>query len=63
MRLPRKQLVQRRFKCPVCGYVIIAFKKASFKTPNGHLKKLWCPRCKDEHNCIQISEWEGDNNE
>ena len=58
MRLPRKKLVERRFKCPDCGYITIAYKKASLKTPRGHLKNLWCPRCKNEHNFIQISEWE-----
>lgn len=58
MRLSRKQLTQRKFKCPECGYILFAFKRASQKTPKGHLKKLWCPRCKDEHNFIQLSEWE-----
>lgn len=54
----RKRMIQRCFKCPTCGYVVYAFKQASQKTPKGHLKKLWCPKCKDEHNFIQLSEWE-----
>ena len=56
--MAKKQMTQRKFKCPECGYVLFAFKRASQKTPKGHLKKLWCPRCKDEHNFIQLSEWE-----
>ena len=58
MKPIRQRQAKRYFKCPTCGYISIAFKRDSHKTSKGHLKNLWCPHCKDEHNFVQISEWE-----
>lgn len=54
----KRTVAERRFKCETCGYVATAFKKASRCTKKGHLKKLYCPFCKDEHNFVQISKYE-----
>ena len=54
----KKTTNERRFKCPTCGYVLTAYKKASRMTSKGHPKKLYCPFCKDTHNFIQLSKWD-----
>lgn len=48
----------RFFVCPDCDYKMIAYKRASRKTGINHLKNLYCPRCKNSHNFIQVSEWD-----
>ena len=53
----KKNMTERIFKCPKCNYRQIAYKKSSRLTKVGHLKNLWCPICKDEHNFVQISKW------
>lgn len=54
----RKNITERRFMCPSCGYVATAYKKSSRRTAYAHNKKLWCPFCKDEHNFAQLSKWD-----
>lgn len=49
-----RNCTERKFKCPNCGYTCYCFKKSSKKTKIGHLKNLYCPKCKDTHNFIQI---------
>ena len=53
----KRNMTERIFKCPKCNYRQIAYKKSSRLTKIGHLKNLWCPICKDEHNFVQISKW------
>ena len=50
----KTQTVMRVFKCPVCGGVILASKKANRKTPDGHVKDMFCPYCNDERKFVQI---------
>lgn len=50
----KKNTSPRYFKCPDCNFITIAYKKSSRMTKKGHLKVMWCPFCKDEHNFVQI---------
>ena len=52
----KRNSTARYFKCPTCNYITIAYKRSSRLTKIGHLKNLWCPICKDEHNFVQIKE-------
>lgn len=54
----KRQVTERRFKCPFCGYIAVAYKSSARRTKVNHLKKLYCPFCKDEHNFIQLSKYE-----
>lgn len=54
----KRNVSERRFKCPKCGFIATAYKKSSRRTPEKHLKNLWCPFCKAEHNFIQLSRYE-----
>lgn len=56
--MKKQGITERRFKCPNCEYVATAFKKSSRRTKVGHLKKMYCPFCKEEHNFTQISRYE-----
>ena len=47
-------VTRRVFKCPDCGNQAVAYKKSSRRTKEGHLKKLWCWKCKEEKNFVQI---------
>ena len=53
-----KNVTERRFKCPQCGYVATAYKKSSRRTTTSHPKKMWCPFCKIEHNFYQLSKYD-----
>jgi phage FluMu protein Com len=53
----KKHSTARYFKCPDCNLILTAYKKTSRMTKKGHLKNMWCPRCKNEHNFIQIREY------
>ena len=50
----KRAVTERVFKCPCCGVIMTAYKKSSRKTKEGHLKKLWCYKCKRERNFEQV---------
>lgn len=50
----KRNVTMRVFKCPYCNFKTIAYKSSARRTKKGHLKNLWCPFCKDEHNFIQV---------
>lgn len=45
---------ERAFRCPVCGTVIKAYKKTNRMTAIGHVKTMWCYKCKNVENFTQI---------
>jgi len=47
--------IMRVFKCPVCGYVTRASKRADRRTPKFHRKGMYCPFCKRVMPFVQIS--------
>jgi rubredoxin len=47
----------RLFQCPVCGFYLNAAKAIRI-TPIQHIKTMWCPMCREEHDFIQVDEWE-----
>lgn len=57
-KMKKQSVYERRFKCPTCGYIATAFKKSSRRTAEKHLKNMYCPFCKNEHNFIQLSRYE-----
>ena len=54
----KKNVCERRFKCPTCNYIATAYKKSSRRTAEHHLKKMYCPFCRVTHNFIQLSKYE-----
>lgn len=54
----KRNVTERRFKCNECGYIATAFKSSHKRTKVNHLKKMWCPFCKDTHNFVQLSKYE-----
>lgn len=48
---------QSRFFCTNCGNEnIMVFRNRGRRRAAGHLKKLYCPYCKSEQNCAEISD-------
>lgn len=51
----RKQsIIETKLICPKCGNVQVIFRKASKQKEFGHLKKLWCYKCKKIINHFEI---------
>lgn len=48
MTMARKRpQVLRYFRCCECGTEITAPKRANKQTPRGHIKHMWCYKCKE----------------
>ena len=55
----KKRMMQyRHFKCPCCGVVMTAPKRASRKTKDEHIKDIWCYKCQKIQKFIQLTRWE-----
>lgn len=52
--MKRQPIVLRNFKCPCCAEIVSAPKKKSRQTSEGHIKDMWCWKCKSEQKFIQI---------
>ena len=48
-----KTFVLRSFICPNCLRTLNVSKKASRRTPVGHIKHMWCPYCKTMQGFVQ----------
>ena len=46
------------FTCSVCGYHVPLPRSMSLQRQKGHLKCLWCPRCKGKQNFIEKREFD-----
>ena len=53
----RKPMSERIFECPDCKTKMIAYKQSNRKTKEGHVKDLWCYKCKDFKKFIQLSQY------
>jgi len=53
----REKFFLRLFLCETSGKTISAPKKR--QTGKGHLKNMYCPFCKKEHNFVQIGTEKG----
>lgn len=43
------------FYCTKCGNKVMPVFRTGRVREKGHLKTLWCPSCKKENNCVEIS--------
>ena len=43
------------FYCTACGQKSLPCFRTVNSKEKGHLKKLWCPNCKQEVNCAEIT--------
>lgn len=50
----KKNVTERVFECPACKQKIIAYKKSSRRTAENHIKTMYCFKCKDVKNFVQI---------
>lgn len=55
MRNSRKPPQVRDFRCEVCGEKVQATKSTGKKTSAGHIKHMWCIKCKEVTPHVQIS--------
>lgn len=53
-RLKHRPKQIRTFECPICGDRLVVPKYLGF-TPLGHIKTMWCYRCKEVRDFIQIA--------
>lgn len=57
--MKRQKSVQRDFYCLRCGKATIPIMRhVGHSHQQGHRKKLWCPWCKTEMNCMEIRNYE-----
>lgn len=54
----KRHVTERVFKCECCGNKQIAYKKTSHGTTTGHVKHMWCFKCKDRTAHIQQTRWD-----
>ena len=48
------KMIQTRLVCPDCGNIQVIYRKVHKRKPYGHLKRLWCYRCKKVTNHFEI---------
>ena len=51
----QKNVTERRFKCPVCKTIQVAYKSSAHRTAEGHIKTMWCYWCKAERQFVQYN--------
>ena len=57
--MKRRKTVTHPFYCLKCGRETLNLPRyVSHQYQKGHRKKLWCPWCKTEVNCIEIRNYE-----
>lgn len=49
----KRNVTERRFKCPECKAIMTAYKSSARRTAEGHIKHMWCPWCKKEQPFVQ----------
>ena len=54
----KKNVTQRKFICPKCNTIHVAYKKSCKRTKAGHIKTMYCWRCKSVQNLIQLNNYE-----
>lgn len=52
----KRKIVETRLICPQCGNIQKIFRLASKRKNFGHLKALWCFKCKQRINHIEIKD-------
>jgi competence CoiA-like predicted nuclease len=52
----RKNVTETRMFCPKCGNIQIIFRKTSKQRKFGHYKNLYCYKCKETHNHIELKD-------
>lgn len=52
-----KDNIQSRMFCTNCGKENISIWRTGNAREAGHLKKLWCPWCQEEHNAVECKEF------
>lgn len=50
----RKRTIETRLICPECGNIQTIFRLSSRKKSFGHLKMLWCFKCKKRINHFEL---------
>lgn len=52
--MKRAIMIQTRLVCPKCGNIQIIFRKIVRRKKYGHIKDLWCFKCKEVTKHIEI---------
>lgn len=53
----RKRVTEREFICPQCDTKYIAYKSSNKLTAKGHIKDMYCFKCKNMQGFIQLSKY------
>lgn len=48
--------IQTAIQCPECGNITYIFRKQASQKKIGHLKKLYCYKCKKEVNQVEVKD-------
>lgn len=52
--MKRKDVTERTFKCTKCNIATMtAYKKSSRRTPDGHIKHIYCWKCQERTPFVQ----------
>jgi hypothetical protein len=52
--MKNRSTILRYFRCPECAGKMTAPKMSADSTGSGHIKTMWCWRCKTERDFVQI---------
>ena len=52
--------VMKYLKCLKCDFVLTIHRKANKNQPDGHIKHMWCPKCKKKTAHKELPEFEGE---
>ena len=53
----KKRVTEREFICPQCNTKYIAYKSSNKLTAEGHIKDMYCVKCKNVQSFIQLSKY------
>ena len=53
-RLSKSPFVAEDYRCPVCSYVFPVYRNSGMQRPAGHLKRLYCVKCKKKLNFKKV---------
>ena len=56
--MKRRNMTRRGFMCPECGCVQVAYKRSCRRTKTGHIKTMYCWKCKTIQDLVQLSQYD-----
>ena len=56
--MKKRNMTRRGFMCPECDCVQVAYKRSCRRTKTGHIKTMYCWKCRTIQNLVQLSRYD-----